>query len=170
MSFSRVDAAVTTRRTWSGRGSFGPGRSPGPVSYFWQADDGTGVFDDIVGFGAGEAARAGGTTFTVTEDLVGFALRVRAVYMNANGDLEQVYSDQTEVVEVNVAPVITTLSASVAENTLLATTVVAATDANAGDVVTFSVVGGADAAKFTINAVTGALSFLSAPDFEVPGC
>ena len=53
---------------------------PGPVSYFWQADDGTGVFDDIVGFGAGEAARAGGPTFTVTEDLVGLCLaRARRV-------------------------------------------------------------------------------------------
>ncbi|MBL8158824.1 cadherin repeat domain-containing protein, partial [bacterium] len=30
------------------------------------------------------------------------------------------------------------------------------------------IVGGADAAKFSINASTGALSFISAPDFEAP--
>ncbi len=46
-------------------------------------------------------------------------------------------------------------------------------DANAvdadGDVLTFSVVGGADASKFTINAQTGELFFINAPDFENPG-
>ena len=31
------------------------------------------------------------------------------------------------------------------------------------------IVGGADAALFTIDAATGALSFLAAPDFEAPG-
>jgi Ca2+-binding RTX toxin-like protein len=43
---------------------------------------------------------------------------------------------------------------------------VTAIDANAGTVLTYSIIGGADAAKFTINAITGALSFISAPDFE----
>jgi hypothetical protein len=33
---------------------------------------------------------------------------------------------------------------------------------------TYSIVGGADAAKFAINSSTGALSFVSAPDFETP--
>jgi Ca2+-binding RTX toxin-like protein len=81
------------------------GAITGPVSYFWQVDDGTGVFDDIVVFGAGEAARAGGPTFTVTEDLVGLALRVRAVYQDANGVLEEVFSAPTAPVEnVNDAP------------------------------------------------------------------
>ena len=32
----------------------------------------------------------------------------------------------------------------------------------------FSIAGGVDAAKFTINPTTGALSFVTAPDFEVP--
>jgi Ca2+-binding RTX toxin-like protein len=43
-------------------------------------------------------------------------------------------------------------------------------DANAvdgdGDPLTFSISGGADAARFTINPTTGELSFISAPDFE----
>jgi hypothetical protein len=38
-----------------------------------------------------------------------------------------------------------------------------------GDAVTFAITGGSDAALFTINATTGALSFLSAPNFEAPG-
>ena len=33
---------------------------------------------------------------------------------------------------------------------------------------TYSIAGGSDAAKFQINASTGALSFITAPDFEVP--
>jgi len=37
-----------------------------------------------------------------------------------------------------------------------------------GPSLTFSVASGADAGLFAINAVTGALSFLSAPDFEAP--
>ena len=41
-------------------------------------------------------------------------------------------------------------------------------DAN-GDTLTFSIAGGADAGKFVINASTGQLSFITAPDFEVRG-
>ena len=35
--------------------------------------------------------------------------------------------------------------------------------------VTYSIDGGADAAKFNINATTGVVSFKTAPDFENPG-
>ena len=38
----------------------------------------------------------------------------------------------------------------------------------AGQTVTYSIVGGADAAKFTINSSTGQLSFIAAPDYESP--
>ena len=73
----------------------------------------------------------------------------------------------------NTAPVISsngggaTASISVAENTTAVTTV-AATDANTGQTLTYSIVGGADAAKFTINSVTGILSFITAPNYESP--
>ena len=74
---------------------------------------------------------------------------------------------------LNDLPVITsdgagdTASRSVAENTL-AVTVVTATDPDPATVLTFSITGGADAGSFQIDAVTGALSFIAAPDFEVP--
>ena len=55
---------------------------------------------------------------------------------------------------------------SVAENMTTVTTVTA-TDAD-GDAVTFAITGGADAAKFAIDATTGALTFVAAPDFESP--
>src|SRR5262249_57016416 len=47
-------------------------------------------------------------------------------------------------------------------------TAVAATEGDAGATLTYSIVGGADAARFSINASTGVLSFVSAPDAEGP--
>ncbi|MDP1905601.1 MAG: cadherin domain-containing protein, partial [Pseudomonadota bacterium] len=58
-------------------------------------------------------------------------------------------------------------SINVAENTTAVTTVTA-TDADAGATLTYSITGGADQAKFTINPTTGVLAFVSAPDFETP--
>ena len=55
---------------------------------------------------------------------------------------------------------------SVAENSTTVTTA-SATDVDAGDTQTFSL-GGADADLFTIDAASGAISFVGAPDFETP--
>ncbi|MET0393445.1 MAG: choice-of-anchor J domain-containing protein, partial [Chitinophagaceae bacterium] len=60
-----------------------------------------------------------------------------------------------------------TAAFSVAENTTVVTTV-AATD-EAGGNLSYSIAGGADAALFTIDIMTGELSFTDAPDFEAPG-
>jgi len=77
------------------------------------------------------------------------------------------------ITNVNEAPVITsngggaTASVSVAENSTAVTTVIA-TDVDAGATQTYFIFGGADSAKFTINASSGALAFASAPNFESP--
>jgi VCBS repeat-containing protein len=77
------------------------------------------------------------------------------------------------VTGTNDAPVITsngggaTGTVSLAENTTAVTTVVA-TDPDAGATRTFSIIGGADAALFRINAQTGVLEFISPPNFEAP--
>jgi autotransporter-associated beta strand protein/VCBS repeat-containing protein len=84
-------------------------------------------------------------------------------------------AQDTAVVTINVtppnaAPVITsTDTATVVENTT-AVKKVTATDANAGQTLTFSIVTVADqdSAKFTINPSTGDLSFVSPPNFEAP--
>ena len=76
------------------------------------------------------------------------------------------------VIATNDAPVISsdggssTASVNVADNTTAVTTVTS-TDV---DCVTasYSISGGADAAKFSINSSTGVLTFVSAPDFESP--
>ena len=60
-----------------------------------------------------------------------------------------------------------TAAFSHAENQLLATTVVTG-DNPTGTTITYSISGGSDASKFSINSSTGALSFLAAPNFESP--
>ncbi|MEQ1813439.1 MAG: peroxidase family protein [Candidatus Nitrotoga sp.] len=55
---------------------------------------------------------------------------------------------------------------NVAENIVTVATVTA-TDPN-GTVLSYSIAGGADAAKFVIDRNTGAISFIAAPDFENP--
>ncbi|WP_066013000.1 S-layer family protein [Thioclava sp. SK-1] len=70
---------------------------------------------------------------------------------------------------VNDAPVITsTTIASVAEGTT-GVMDVTYSDVDANDTHSFSITGGADAAAFTIDAVTGALSFATAPVFADQG-
>ncbi|WP_230182820.1 DUF4347 domain-containing protein, partial [Aquabacterium sp. CECT 9606] len=72
----------------------------------------------------------------------------------------------------NSPPVITSngggtaASVNVAENSTAVTTVTA-TDAD-GQTLTYSISGGADAARFTINSSTGVLTFVVAPDYEAP--
>ncbi|UTY46782.1 FG-GAP-like repeat-containing protein [Sinorhizobium fredii] len=58
-------------------------------------------------------------------------------------------------------------SPTIGENTSAVTTI-AATDPD-GDTLTYSIVGGYDAAKFQIDTLTGVLRFIAAPDFENPG-
>lgn len=65
-------------------------------------------------------------------------------------------------------PVFTSATeATVAENMTGAIYTATATDAD-GNNITYSIAGGADAADFTVNASTGALSFVETPDFEAP--
>ncbi len=86
----------------------------------------------------------------------------------SDGEFTSWQSIQILVRNVNEGVTITSgAAASLGENGT-AVTVVTAADAD-GDAVAFSIAGGADAALFAIDAATGALSFLAAPDFEAPG-
>ena len=62
-------------------------------------------------------------------------------------------------------------SVSINENVSVTTPVytVAATDADLGASLSYSIIGGADKAKFQINQSTGEVTFLTSPDFENPG-
>ena len=87
-------------------------------------------------------------------------------------DTQAIAVTVTDVFE-NTAPIITsngggnTAAVSIAENTTAVTTVTA-TDPDVGQTLSYSIIGGADASKFTIDATTGALSFVTAPNFEAP--
>jgi VCBS repeat-containing protein len=78
------------------------------------------------------------------------------------------------VTGVNDPPTITSngggdsAALSLAENATAVTTV-AASDPDSGASLTYAIVGGADASRFSLNATTGALAFVVAPDFESPG-
>ncbi|MFC1762729.1 FG-GAP-like repeat-containing protein, partial [Planctomycetota bacterium] len=98
-----------------------------------------------------------------------YLVQVRAADGNGSTD------DQTitvTVTDANDAPVITsnggasTAAVNVAENTTAVTTVTS-TDVD-GDTRTYSISGGDDQAKFSINSSSGALTFTSAPDYESP--
>ncbi|MFC5696155.1 peroxidase family protein, partial [Pseudomonas sp. GCM10022186] len=86
----------------------GTGAITGPISFVWQVERiaGTGVFEDLRVEGANNPATVHGNTFRVTPDLDGLALRVRAVYQDANGTLENVFSAATTPVTgvIVVAP------------------------------------------------------------------
>src|SRR5262245_12767288 len=153
------------------------GAITGPVAYFWQSEIAPGVFETLTTFGAGEVERVHGLTFTPGPDEVGLALRVMAIYRDAHGVLETVFSQPTALVEIvlnNAAPVITsngggaTSTISVPENIATAVTTVTATDADPGAVLTFGLGGGVDAGAFSIDPTTGVLTFTPPPDFEVP--
>ena len=81
--------------------------------------------------------------------------------------------DVAQAFILNAAPTITSngggdsAAIPVGENTTTVTTVMS-TDPNVGNVVTYAISGGADAAKFSINASTGVLTFKNAPNFELP--
>ena len=77
--------------------------------------------------------------------------------------------------EANVGPVLTSFGGgttgalSIAENGTALTTITA-TDANMvwGDSIKYSIQAGGDGSNFTIDATTGVLKFITAPDYEAP--
>jgi hypothetical protein len=90
----------------------------------------------------------------------------------SDGTLVDTQALSITVTNVNEAPVIgsngggDTAALTVAENGVAVTTVAASDPENAA--VTYSISGGADAARFAINGSTGVLTFVAAPNFEAP--
>ena len=89
----------------------------------------------------------------------------------SDGSLTDVQDIAVTVTNTNEAPIITsngggaTAAVSAAENQTAVTTVTS-TDVDASATATYTISGGADAAKFAINASTGVLTFVAAPNFE----
>lgn len=87
----------------------------------------------------------------------------------SDGTLTDSQTVSVSVANVNEAPVLeggTTLSLTHAENATAVTTI-SATDVD-GPSITYAIAGGNDAGLFAIDATTGALTFITSPDFEAP--
>ncbi len=175
------DAPVITGFTGVVAENAAPGAAVGTVS----ATDLDTPFGEVLTFGFAPGGNPGGlfainaTTGAVTlvgaldaEVAVTHGITVRVT------DSGGLFADQAFTVNVtdvnDETPVITsdgggaTAAVSVAENTTLVTTVVA-TDADVTPaVLTYSITGGADSASFSINASTGVLTFVAAPNAEIP--
>ncbi|EMI18983.1 Pentaxin, partial [Rhodopirellula maiorica SM1] len=104
------------------------------------------------------------------------------VYVNDNGNTGtgggsdvNLGSVNVDITNVNDAPEITsdgggaTANINVQENDTTVTTVTASDIDVPAQTLTYSKAGGADAALFSIDDSTGALTFIAAPDFENPG-
>jgi hypothetical protein len=90
----------------------------------------------------------------------------------SDGTSSDLQTITVNVADVNEAPAIIShggypsVTRAILENTLAVTTMTAA-DPD-GDALTISIAGGEDAALFQIDAATGVLSFITAPDHEMP--
>ena len=115
-----------------------------------------------------ENGRAGGLLVVNALLLEGESVTATLTRSNADGTPAETSEFAANVVarELNVEPVVTSDAFDAPENVALVGTV-EASDAN-GDAPVFSIVGGADAARFTIDAASGALAFIDAPDAEAP--
>ena len=116
---------------------------------------------DVLG-DADDRVDLGGSNFiltgTVTEDGTAYT-----VYRDGNAQLRV-----EDGVQVQIPPVVFTSPAAVsARENQTAAYMAVATDTD-GDTLVYSL-SGTDAALFTINANTGEVSFIEAPDFEAPG-
>jgi hypothetical protein len=123
--------------------------------------------------GAGTLVDNGNGSWTYTPAL-NDNTSVNFSYSVSDGSLTVAGSAALDITPVSDAPVITsngggsTAVMLLDENTVSVTTVQATNPDLTGPAVRYTISGGADAARFSIDAVTGALSFVTAPDFEAP--
>ncbi len=99
---------------------------------------------------------------------------VRFALTDGDGGASNVETETINVTTVNDDPAITsdgggaTAAVNVAENATTVTTVTATDPEAPPQTLTYSIVGGADSTKFSINGSTGDLTFVSPPDYESP--
>jgi large repetitive protein len=131
--------------------------------------------------GSGSLADNGDGTWTYTpavndDSAVSFSYTVTDNgTTNGTSDPQSVAGTATlDITPVNDAPSITSdgggrsAAVSVAENSSTVTTITASDADQPSQTLTYSIVGGADAAKFTIDGSSGALIFAEMPNFELP--
>ncbi|WP_321395894.1 tandem-95 repeat protein [Emcibacter sp.] len=116
----------------------------------------------------GEIADNGDGTWTFSPAADYFGSGVPITINVSDGALTTEGTVSIDVTGLQDAPVFTSsATVNINENETVVTTVTA-TDVD-GENLTYSITGGADAALFQVDGMTGELSFLNAPDFETPG-
>ena len=144
------------------------------VSWTAPANSGPAILDYTVRYRAGTSGPwqrqtgVSGTSLALTGLSAATEYKISVRARNAEG--RSAWSPQATATTLapNTAPVFTSAATfSVAENTTTVGTV-AATDDDDGDSIGYAITGGADRALFSIDAGTGALTFISAPNYEDP--
>ena len=117
--------------------------------------------------GSGQLVNNGNGTWSYTpvlndDSAVSFGFAVNDGSLSVNG------TASLDITPVNDAPVFNAMPSniSVPENALAVTTVSASDVDVPGQTLSYAISGGADAALFSVDARTGAVSFINAPDFE----
>ncbi len=153
-----------------------------PSGLSWVGDDSGGTYNASTGIWAVGSIPAYGSKSLKIRAVVGTASSYSMTgeitfALNEDPDstpdnrTQNPNEDDTATVSVwpvaNTAPTLPASRAvSIPENTTFVTNI-AASDIN-GDPITYSIIGGTEAGKFSINANTGALVFNTAPDYENP--
>uniref|UniRef100_UPI002FDF5167 Ig-like domain-containing protein n=2 Tax=Zoogloea TaxID=349 RepID=UPI002FDF5167 len=133
--------------------------------------DGGNVWSLVDGPGHGSLVLAGDGSFRYTPD-PDFHGTDSFTYALTDADGERVTAVATIVVTpVNDAPVMAggaSVALNIAENTSLVTTLGATDVDRPAQALAYSIVGGADQALFSVDALTGELRFIAAPDHDAP--
>jgi len=118
---------------------------------------------------------SGSITFAVAPDYespsdIGLNNTIEFSVKVSDGSLSATQSYSLSITNVNEAPIISSTSFSIAEQST-AVGSISASDPDASTTLTFSLASGSvavDDAKFSINSTTGTVSFLATPNFESP--
>lgn len=154
-----------------------------PTGMTWVSDDSAGAYSHSTGEWAVGSVPANGSKTLRLRAQVGtassYSMEGEILY-SFNDDPDStpfnrhLNPNEDDTARVTVTPVANqpptlpvTAKATAPENQTLVTPAVTAADAD-GDALSYSISGGADAGKFSINATTGALLFLVPPDYENP--
>jgi len=129
-------------------------------------------FDELtIEQGTAGSFKVGGYTFYydyTDHTLVRITATGEYLIMIANTNASDITAAHFMVVDINDAPKIqANTNFTINENTTVVANITA-TDGD-GDILTYTITGGADQTLFAIDASTGALSFKTAPDYENPG-
>ena len=156
----RIGGGGAANLKWANYAS-GSGNEALVFAYTVQAGD---MDDNGIYIEANELFLNGGTIQGVDDDVA--ATLTYALLGTQSG--HKVDGSLTTTGATNAAPVFTSADTfGVSENQTAVGTVIA-TDADAGDTVSYAVTGGADQALFQIDPASGVLTFATAPDHESP--